>query len=476
MIFGDLAALDGAGFRPAVCIVGSEPAGLSLALQLERHRIPCLVLEAGGFAYDADTQDACGGEVVGDRYAELAATRLRVFGGGSGHWEGWCRALDAIDFEPRAGIEAGGWPIRRRDLAPFAARADDILDLPPPARPDRPVNEDLQEIGLRVSRPVTRLGTKYRRQVEDSPSIGLLLDSPVTDLVPERGRIAAARIGAEGQGGEVRAPFFAVCAGGIENSRLLLWANRLHDGGVVPRPATLGRYWMEHPRVDVGDVIVFDFTRMRAAGGMRFYAPSEAWLRGRPATGNFGMRLQVGEGLPRALLRDAMCVAPELFRKVAKDGLACSARARLAWEQVPLAANRVELGRARDRLGMPRTVLHWRKSPQDRRTAEVASVLFGNGVAASELGRMKILPWITEGGPWPDEHPVAGFHHMGGTRMADGPARGVVDRDCKVFGVDNLYVGGASVFPTGGHAPPTYAIVQLALRLGDHLAGRLAKE
>src|SRR5690606_6377621 len=146
-------------------------------------------------------------------------------------------------------------------------------------------------------------------------------------------------------------------------------------------------------------------------------------------------------------------------------GLACSARARLAWEQVPLAANRVELGRARDRLGMPRTVLHWRKSPQDRRTAEVASVLFGNGVAASELGRMKILPWITEGGPWPDEHPVAGFHHMGGTRMADGPARGVVDRDCKVFGVDNLYVGGASVFPTGGHAPPTYAIVQLALRL-----------
>jgi choline dehydrogenase-like flavoprotein len=54
--------------------------------------------------------------------------------------------------------------------------------------------------------------------------------------------------------------------------------------------------------------------------------------------------------------------------------------------------------------------------------------------------------------------------------MAHSPAHGVVDRNCRVFGVENLYVGGSSVFPTGGHANPTYSIVQLALRLADHLA------
>ncbi len=475
MIFSDLAALEGAGFRPAVCIVGSGPAGLSLALQLEQRKIPCLVLEAGGLAYDADTQDAYAGKVVGDRYFELASARLRFFGGSSGHWEGWCRALDAIDFEPRAGIESSGWPIRKADLDPYAARTSDILDLGAPTQPDRPVNDDLQEIGMRFSQPIARLGSKYRQHVEASASIGLLLNSPVTDIVPERGRIAAVRLGAGGQGGEVRAPYFAVCTGGVENSRLLLWANRLHDNGVVPQPATLGRYWMEHPHFNMGDVIVFDFTGMRVKTGMRFYAPSEAYLRSHADTGNFGMRLLVGENLPKALLRDAMCVAPELFKKVAKDGFACSAKARLAWEQVPRADNRIELGSARDRLGMPRSVLHWKKAPQDRRTAEVASVLFGGYVAAHEIGRMKIFPWITEGGPWPDEHPTAGFHHMGGTRMAQDAAKGVVDRDCKVFGMDNLYVGGSSVFPTSGHANPTYSIVQLALRLGDHLADRLAK-
>jgi choline dehydrogenase-like flavoprotein len=59
---------------------------------------------------------------------------------------------------------------------------------------------------------------------------------------------------------------------------------------------------------------------------------------------------------------------------------------------------------------------------------------------------------------------------MGTTRMAADPGAGVVDADCRVHGVANLYVGGSSVFATTGHSNPTYPIVQLALRLGDHLA------
>ena len=58
--------------------------------------------------------------------------------------------------------------------------------------------------------------------------------------------------------------------------------------------------------------------------------------------------------------------------------------------------------------------------------------------------------------------------------MANGPQAGVVDAHCRVFGIDNLYIGGSSVFTTGGHANPTFTVVQLSLRLADHLAGRLA--
>lgn len=65
---------------------------------------------------------------------------------------------------------------------------------------------------------------------------------------------------------------------------------------------------------------------------------------------------------------------------------------------------------------------------------------------------------------------------MGTTRMADDERKGVVDRDCKVFGVDNLYVAGSSVFTTSGAANPTLSIVALALRLAEHLSQRTQRE
>jgi choline dehydrogenase-like flavoprotein len=61
---------------------------------------------------------------------------------------------------------------------------------------------------------------------------------------------------------------------------------------------------------------------------------------------------------------------------------------------------------------------------------------------------------------------------MGGTRMSASSATGVVDADCKVHGLSNLYVAGSSVFPSSGAANPTLTIVQLALRLADRLGER----
>jgi choline dehydrogenase-like flavoprotein len=61
-------------------------------------------------------------------------------------------------------------------------------------------------------------------------------------------------------------------------------------------------------------------------------------------------------------------------------------------------------------------------------------------------------------------------HHMGTTRMGTSSAEGVVDRDCKVFGIDNLYVAGSSVFPTGGNANPMLTILALSRRLSHHLS------
>ena len=64
-------------------------------------------------------------------------------------------------------------------------------------------------------------------------------------------------------------------------------------------------------------------------------------------------------------------------------------------------------------------------------------------------------------------------HFMGTTWMHDNPRNGVVDADCRVHGVPNLFIAGSSVFPTGGFANPTLTIVALALRLATHLESEL---
>jgi choline dehydrogenase-like flavoprotein len=66
--------------------------------------------------------------------------------------------------------------------------------------------------------------------------------------------------------------------------------------------------------------------------------------------------------------------------------------------------------------------------------------------------------------------PVSGgWHHMGTTRMSDDPAKGVVDSDCRVHGLSNLYIAGPSVFPTGGYANPCLTMLALTMRLADHI-------
>jgi choline dehydrogenase-like flavoprotein len=134
-------------------------------------------------------------------------------------------------------------------------------------------------------------------------------------------------------------------------------------------------------------------------------------------------------------------------------------------EQAPNPDSRITLGNDRDRYGVPRPVLDWRMT-----SADLESIRRSEDLIAAELelaGFGRIERRLNEEDP-----PVVfegNHHHMGTTRMHPDPKRGVVDADGRVHGVRNLYVTGTSVFPTGGYINPTYTVVALAIRLGDHL-------
>ena len=138
-------------------------------------------------------------------------------------------------------------------------------------------------------------------------------------------------------------------------------------------------------------------------------------------------------------------------------------------EQSPHPDNRVELSQERDALGCRRLALHWHWPQEDIEQTIRAQELFARALEQAGLGRVERVR-EADGSPHL-ARPVGSHHLMGTTRMHADPREGVVDANCQVHGVDNLYVAGSSVFPTGGYANPTLTLVALALRLADHLKG-----
>jgi choline dehydrogenase-like flavoprotein len=168
-----------------------------------------------------------------------------------------------------------------------------------------------------------------------------------------------------------------------------------------------------------------------------------------PRLGAWGLHLAADE-----LLRRGGRQAPTVFRM------------RAMGEQVPDPDSRVLLGSDRDALGMPRARLDWRLNRADLEGLHRAQLRMKAAMERAGLGR--VYP-LTDGVSLPPAL-GGGFHHMGTARMADDPRQGVVDRNCRVHDLDNLYVAGSAVFPTGGYVNPTLTIVALASRLGRHLA------
>lgn len=139
-------------------------------------------------------------------------------------------------------------------------------------------------------------------------------------------------------------------------------------------------------------------------------------------------------------------------------------------EHAPNAESRVVLHTERDALGVPRAELRAAFSEIDVRTVVATHALIrkqlrntgtGDLIYNEESLRDEVLERLRTFN--------SAAHHIGTTRMSSSPRDGVVDRDCRVYGTENLFVAGSSVFPTSGHANPTLMIVALAHRLADHL-------
>jgi choline dehydrogenase-like flavoprotein len=514
---------EGSQIEGDLCIIGAGAAGLTIAQELDGTSIEVVLLESGGFQPDPDTQYLYYGEHVGLSDYGLAGARLRFFGGSTNHWSGMCGLLDPIDFEQRDWVLDSGWPIRRQELMPYYERAHPICDLGPfsydPERWERPASgftglpfdsAHIQDKIFRFS-PPTDFGEKYRDTVVQSDNVHLYTHANVTGIRLRENAKAVRHLDVKcltGTSLQVTASDYVLACGGVENPRLLLSSNDVVGAGVGNENDLVGRYFLQHPHVVVGDIVLTNRNR-----NISFY--TEEWPRNTTMrallrlsdevqrsekTLNYNvsladravalpsgyrsaqvLRYALERGRAKTpifeelswLLRDFDSVIYGMNRQLqGKDYVApyrFSLKARL--EQAPNPNSRVRLGEERDALGLRRVKVNWQLTDLDRHTLKVANQVLAREFMRSETGRLVEADWLAEGKDWPDNM-NGGHHHMGATRMSTTPQSGVVDANCKVHGVGNLFIAGSSVFPTAGAANPTLTLVALALRLTDHLSAR----
>lgn len=498
-----------------LAIIGGGAAGITLALELAGSGLDICLLESGGLEYEEETQKLYEGGIAPRWYFPLHQCRLRYFGGSTNHWGGWCRPLAPIDFEARDWVPHSGWPITRADLDPWYQRAQPLIEAGPfryesPEFWEQRFGEPMPVFPLgRVTTeffqysPPTRFGSRYRDELAAAGNVRILLHANVTEI--ESNEAASEVSGLQvatlaGNRFRVRARACVLAAGGIENARLLLHSSRVRPAGLGNDRDLVGRFFMEHPHVPLmahvactrPAVLPSIYTQHLLHEKATVHAllvPTETLLREERLL-NAGFTVGVmgtydRDGAPPQDERNSRPVY-ELLQDLGGDTGTPPGAGPRGWppagavgalmvlggacEQVPDPDSRVTLGAERDALGMQRAQLDWRLSRRD--VDSLYRVLHEIGREFGAMGMGRLRPFVGAAEDWPAEV-LGGNHHMGTTRMAQDPAHGVVDADCRVHGIANLYIAGSSVFPTGGAANPTLTIVALALRLADHLRGRL---
>ncbi|HXG66532.1 MAG TPA: GMC oxidoreductase, partial [Blastocatellia bacterium] len=372
----------------------------------------------------------------------------------------------------------------------------------------------------------------YREELRQADNITVFLRANVVEIETNEAASAVTHLRAsclQGNQFRVSARLFILAAGGIENARLLLLSNSVQKAGLGNQHDLVGRFFMEHPFVNCGTFIpvsrrvfsaaaLYDVRQVRGATVMGMLRLNDEVMR-RERLLNFSLLLlpQHGRFHPEAINSLKVLISRGLRGRVAENARAhlsnvvrnldfllvaacrkitgrealfpyivdgpglCSGggwssladrerrysvfKAFLTTEQAPDPDNRVTLSDERDRLGCRRARLHWRWGDVNIESIRKAERILAEEFARTGLGRLRLA--LDRGMPWlasPGLH-----HHMGTTRMHADPRQGVVNANCQVHGISNLFIAGSSVFPTGGYINPTLTIIALAIRLADHV-------
>ncbi len=495
-----------------ICIIGAGAAGITIALEYNNSPYKVILLEGGGFEYDEKIQELYRGKLTGRSYFPLMSSRLHYFGGTTGHWGGMCSTFDPIDFKKRNWVDHSGWPIDYNEIEKFYKRAQPILDLGPyeyntdywqKEKPEfNPLPFDEENLWSKMWQfsPPTRFGQKYRDEIVDSKNIHLYTYANATEIEAVDSLKSIKQVTIKNYSGkthQVKARYFILACNAIQIPRLLLASNKLAKNGLGNEEDLVGRYFMEHIEIKSGELWLNDASPLtlyqrnpEASAEIAISEKKQRELKilngtisltplpkSREKTSNI---LIWSQNDPRKNLQSYVKYKSRersLRTIIQKITSADSYKTYVLYtriEQAPNPNSRIQLNKELDSLGVPRVNLNWEISPIDKKTVRGINYQLGIEAGKSGIGRIKLMDFLEdENDDSMPSYTSGGWHHIGTTRMSDNPKTGVVDKNCKVFGIENLFIASSSCFPTAGAVNPTFTIVALSLRLSDFIRSLL---
>ena len=453
-----------------IVIFGSGPAGLTTALELEKKKIKCLIIEAGDETYDKDSQDFYKGKITGDHLTDISLSRLRQLGGTSGHWGGWSKPMENYSFD--------SWPLKAKDFESYTDRTCKILDIKNQFNKSK-LNNYFNQIQFQYSN--VRFAEKYKKHIKNSKYIHLVLNTQLSHFEGENKVVTNAVCISRNLTKKIKSKYFILSCGGIENSRILLWA-REQNKKLFHKNLPIGQYWMNHPWIIAGIGLInkkelkkkLNNNFIDYDGPLHFAAKKELLNDKKILSAAIYMNAKEDTKFYKEIIKDILCVAPEYGKKIArtvfKKDLKCG-NIFMNLEEPPDQNNKITLDHsAKDIFGIPRVILYYKKSKETLFTAKVFLEEFADLCRKEDFGRIALKKNVDE---MQEFETLDNHHHLGGTRIGDNPNTSVVDKNLKVHFIKNLFVSGSSTFFTGGYTNPTFTIVQLSLRLSEHVEKNL---
>ena len=322
-------------------------------------------------------------------------------------------------------------------------------------------------------------GEKYEEKITKSKKISLLLNSPLLSInVSSRKKNIINEITIflnNKVEKKILVKKIILACGGIENSRILLWSkikNNIENLSNSP----IGEYWSDHPGGPVGQLI----TKERIFKNYfeeKIFEPKNSYLKENNLN-NMRIRfIKTYESTNKIdqSLKDLLCFYPNVGKKFFetiqnKRMLYCNYVISFSAEQKPIKENKVYLSKNKDSLGIPKVNIKWEIRNDVYDSLEFVLKDFGKELINIDYGRIGIDQNIFDKNLKNSGKIYANYHHIGGTIMGNDIKKSVVDKNLKVHKFQNLYIAGSSVFPSIGHANPTYTILALSIRLANHLS------